>query len=134
MIEVVVVDDHRLVRKGITTLLAGTDGIAVVGEGENGREAIQLAQTLHPDVVVMDISMPQMNGIEALERLKGDGNPPVIFLSMHGDTNLVRRALDAGAAGYVLKRAATRELVEGIKAVNAGSHYLSSDLRQQLHC
>lgn len=131
MIEVIVVDDHRLVRKGITALLAGTNGIKVVGEGENGREAIQLVNRLDPDVVVMDISMPELNGIEALETLQGK-RPPVIFLSMHGDANLVRRALQAGAAGYVLKRAAPRELVEGIKTVFGGTRYLSKDLRQQL--
>ena len=132
MIEVVIADDHRLVRKGIATLLAGTDGIEVIGQAENGKEAVELTDRLSPDVLVLDISMPQMSGIDALNALPPTDRPPVLFLSMHGDRSLVKRALDAGAAGYILKRAAPTELIKGIRQVSAGRRYLSPDLRGKL--
>ena len=132
MIEVVIADDHRLVRQGISALLAGAEGIQVVGEAENGREAVALAEQLEPDVLILDISMPQLNGIEALQALSAPDRPPVLFLSMHGDRSLVRRALAAGADGYVLKRAASAELVPAIRNVFAGNRFLCSDLRGRL--
>lgn len=131
MIHVVIADDHRLVRKGISSLLTNAEGIEVVGEAEDGEEALELVRLLKPDVLVLDISMPRMNGIEALAALPA-GHPPVLFLSMHGDPTLVQRTLDAGAAGYVLKRAAGSELVEGITSVHAGNRFLCDSLRKQI--
>jgi DNA-binding NarL/FixJ family response regulator len=131
MIDVVVVDNHRLVRRAIITLLTGAVGIDIVGEGENGEDAIRLIAEQAPDVVVMDLAMPTMNGIEALQELEGN-HPPVLILSMHGDKDVVQTALDAGATGYLLKRSAAGELVEGINAVHAGERYLSEELRRML--
>lgn len=131
MIQVIIADDHRLVRQGISSLLTNAEGIEVIGEAEDGQEALELARQLQPDVLVLDISMPRMNGLEALAALPAE-HPPVLFLSMHGDPNLVRRTLEAGAAGYVLKRAAGSELIAGITAVYSGNRFLSDGLRQHI--
>jgi DNA-binding NarL/FixJ family response regulator len=135
MIDVVIADDHRLVRQGISALLARAEEIDVVGEAADGREALDLVASLDPDVLVLDISMPGMNGFQALTALDSGQNgpgPPVIFLSMHEDRALVLRALAAGASGYVLKRSAPAELVAAISAVDGGDRYICAALRDKL--
>ena len=133
MIRVVVADDHHLVRQGICALLEHADDIEVVGEAENGQQALQLAECLAPDVLVMDISMPRLNGILAAEKIRVRRIPSrVVVLSMHSDVSLVRQALRNGAKGYVLKRSVTEELLLAIRAANRGETYLSPGICELL--
>jgi DNA-binding NarL/FixJ family response regulator len=115
------VDDHRLVRKGFKTILEGVSGFEVAGEGANGREALQLAGSLRPDIVLMDLSMPDMNGIETTHRM-GSVSPGsrVIVLSMHSGKRFLDDAIQAGARGYLLKDASSDELVSAVRAVAGG--------------
>jgi two-component system response regulator NreC len=126
MIQVLIAEDHRLVRRAIRALLENADGIQVVGEAENGQEAVAMAERLKPDVVVMDISMPKMDGIQATEKIHAwDNATHVVILSMYGNTNLIKQALQKGASGYLLKRSASEELVKAIRAACEGEVYLS---------
>ena len=125
-LRVLIVDDHPVVADGIRHLLAAQDGIEVVGTAGDGAQAVRLAQELRPDITLMDIVMPQMNGIDALrEILKRDGDARVLMLSMYSDTDRVYQALHAGARGYVLKRDFSDELVGAIRQVGSGGRYLS---------
>jgi DNA-binding NarL/FixJ family response regulator len=125
-IRVVLADDHALVRSGMRALLEQLDGVVVVGEAADGREAVAQVARLRPHVVLMDISMPELNGLEATERLRRE-HPEVrtILLSMHADEAYVGRALAVGAAGYVLKSAGAVELELAIRAVARGDSFLS---------
>ena len=126
MIRVIVADDHHLVRQGIRMLLEKADDIEVVGEAEDGQEAVEMAERLTPDVLVMDISMPRLNGTQATERIHSRGlATQVVILSMHADETIVRQALRYGAKGYVLKRAVAEELLLAVRAANLGDTYLS---------
>jgi DNA-binding NarL/FixJ family response regulator len=126
MIRVVIVDDHHLVRQGIRALLEREADIQVVGEAESGAEVVKLVESCQPDVVVMDISMPRMDGTLATEQLHTlYPQTPVVILSMYSDEALVRRALQIGARGYLLKRAVTEELLLAIRAAARGELYLS---------
>ena len=126
MIRVIVADDHHLVRQGIRMLLEKADDIEVVGEAEDGQEAVEMAERLTPDVLVMDISMPRLNGTQATERIHSRGlATQVVILSMHADETIVRQALRYGAKGYVLKRAVAEELLLAVRAANLGNTYLS---------
>ena len=126
MIRVIVADDHHLVRQGIRMLLEKADDIEVVGEAEDGQEAVEMAERLTPDVLVMDISMPRLNGTQATERIHSRGlATQVVILSMHADKTIVRQALRYGAKGYVLKRAVAEELLLAVRAANLGDTYLS---------
>jgi DNA-binding NarL/FixJ family response regulator len=128
-IQVILADDHRIVREGLRSLLEKEKDIAVVGEAENGQTAVRLAQRLNPDVVVMDISMPDLNGMEAAQRICAEARrTKVIGLSMHSDRRFVTRMLKAGASGYLLKDSAFGELAEAIRAVVAGRKYLSPSI------
>lgn len=125
-IRVLLADDHTLVRAGIRGLLAGLAGVEVVGEAGDGHETLRLAETLHPDLVLLDIGMPGMNGLEAAARLaKLDPAIRVIILSMHISEEYVLQALRAGAAGYLLKGADVAELEVAVRAVARGETYLS---------
>ncbi len=125
-VRVVLADDHALVRAGIRALLQALPDIEVVAETSDGRDALALMNTHHPDVVLMDIAMPGMNGLEAAARgAKEFPNVRVIVLSMHANEEYVLQALRAGAAGYLLKDAATAELDLAIRAVARGETYLS---------
>jgi DNA-binding NarL/FixJ family response regulator len=125
-IRVLLADDHTLVRAGIRGLLAGLTGVEVVGEAGDGHETLRLAETLHPDLVLLDIGMPGMNGLEAAARLaKFDASIRVIILSMHISEEYVLQALRAGAAGYLLKGADVAELEVAVRAVARGETYLS---------
>lgn len=125
-IRLVVADDHKIVREGLRSLLEREPGIDVAAEADNGREAMKLAVELRPDVVLMDLSMPDMNGIEATRRIaEAPGGSRVLALSMHSDKRFVVEALAAGAKGYLLKDCASEELVGAIRTVAAGETYLS---------
>ena len=126
MIRVVVADDHHLVRQGIRALLEKAGDIDVVGEAADGQEAVELAGRLAPDVLVMDIAMPRLNGIEATGRIRALGlATQVVVLSMHSNEMVVRRALRSGARGYVLKRSIAEELLLAIRSAVRGEVYLS---------
>jgi DNA-binding NarL/FixJ family response regulator len=125
-LRVLVADDHALFRAGIRKLLQSFAGIEVVGEAADGHEAVHLSATQRPDVLLMDIGMPGLNGVEAAARLTREGaRPRVIILSMHTGENHVLRAIRAGAAGYLLKDADPAQLEAAVRAVARGEIYLS---------
>jgi DNA-binding NarL/FixJ family response regulator len=128
-IRVVLVDDHALVRQGFRRILEDDPDIAVAGEAGNGLDGVALVKKTDPDVVVMDMSMPEMNGLHAtMEMVKVRPGTKVLILSMYSDEQYVRNALDAGARGYILKNAIENDLVRAVKSVAAGERYLSPDL------
>ena len=128
-VRVMLADDHTLVRAGIRALLERLPGVEVVGEAGDGREVLKLVGTQRPDVVLMDIAMPGLNGLEAAARLAKDfPDVRVIILSMHHNEEYVWRALKAGAAGYLLKKAATAELATALQCVAHGEVYLSREI------
>lgn len=132
-IRVVLADDHTLVRAGIRALLEKLPDVTVLAEANDGREVLKLAKTHAPDVVLMDIAMPGLNGLEATVRLlKELPKTRVIILSMHHNEEYVLRALRAGAAGYLLKKAATAELATALQQVMRGEIYLSQELSARL--
>jgi DNA-binding NarL/FixJ family response regulator len=125
-IRILIADDHQMLREGLRAILEKQKNAEVVGEASDGRTAVEMARALVPDVVAMDISMPDLNGVEATRQIKAE-NPAVkvIALSRHSDARYVRRMLEAGASGYVLKSGAYEELRRAIDAVSEGNHYLS---------
>jgi two-component system response regulator NreC len=126
MIRILLADDHSLVRHGFRMILSAQPDMEVAGEAGNGREAIDLAQKLKPDVVVMDVTMPELNGIEATRRLiELSPRTRVLALSMHKDAVYVREILRAGARGYLLKDSADADLLAAVRAVAKGEGYLS---------
>jgi DNA-binding NarL/FixJ family response regulator len=128
-IRVMIVDDHAIVRDGVRALLALADDMNVVGEAATGREATALARTLSPDVILMDIAMPDLGGLEAtLEIRKERPDTKIIVLSQYSDAAYVRRFLRAGVAGYILKKAAGTELVAAIRSVARGGLVLDPDI------
>ena len=126
MIRILLADDHSLVRHGFRMILAAQPDMEIAGEAGNGREAVELAQKLKPDVVVMDVAMPELNGIEATRRV-ADLSPRsrVLALSMHKDSVYVREILRAGARGYLLKDSIASDLLAAVRAVSRGEGYLS---------
>ena len=126
MIRILLADDHAMVRKGFRLILAAQPDMEIVAEAGNGREAVELAEKLHPDVVVMDVAMPELNGIEATRRLMASSpRTRVLALSMHKDSVYVREILRAGARGYLLKESIDSDLVNAVRAVAKGDGYLS---------
>jgi DNA-binding NarL/FixJ family response regulator len=127
MIRVMVAEDHHLVREGICKLLEAAGDIKVIAEADNGQDALALYQHQQPQVLILDISMPQMNGLETLAQLQClQPRPAVVVLSMYGDQDTVQRALQLGALGYVLKQAVAGELLAAVRAASLGSMYLSA--------
>lgn len=125
-IRVMIVDDHKIIREGLRALIAGQADMEVCGEAADGRSAVDLAAALKPDVMVMDLSMPDMNGIEATERvLQENPRTRIVALSVHSDSRFVDGVLKSGATGYLLKDCAFEEVVRAIKAVTVGQVYLS---------
>jgi two-component system response regulator NreC len=127
--KVLLAEDLTLLRSGVRSLLESTGKVQIVGEAADGREALKLAQKLNPDVVLMDVAMPEMNGIEATRQIrKAMPQVRVMMLSMHADRQYVFESLRAGASGYVLKNAAPTELLSAIQTVMTGGTFLSSSL------
>lgn len=126
-------DDHHVVREGLRAYLDAEPDIRVVGEAGNGRDAVQQIASLRPDVAILDIGMPQLNGIEATKQIGQLRTPTrIIILSMHGTNEYVFRALQAGASGFVAKDSAGRELVDAVRAVHHGHRYLSQQISDQV--
>jgi DNA-binding NarL/FixJ family response regulator len=133
LLRVLLAEDHTLVRAGIRALLESLEGVEVIAEADDGREALRLVQAHAPDILLMDITMKEMNGLEAAARLaKEHSTTHVIILSMHADQAYVRQALQAGAAGYLLKGSDVAELELALKAVMRGDTYLSPSVSKGL--
>ena len=123
---VLIADDHGVVRQGLRTLLEKSPEVSVVGEAADGREAVRLAAELHPNIVVMDLAMPLLNGIDAAAQIIArDPGIQVIILSMHSDESYILRALNAGAKGYLLKDAAEGDILPAVRTVASGRPYFS---------
>jgi len=126
---VLLAEDHTIVRKGLRSLLDKETGIEVVGEAEDGREAIVKAEELHPDVVVVDIAMPGLNGLEATRQIKKRfSDMKIIILTMHANEEYILQSLKAGASGYLVKKSAPAELISAINAVHKGNSFLSPSI------
>jgi len=129
MIRVILADDHHLVRRGIRALIEQAEDMCVVGEAEDGQEAVDLVERLIPDVLIIDIAMPRLNGIQATGRVRALGlATQVVILSMHSRPTLVRQALRNGARGYLLKRSVTEELLLAVRSASRGEPYLSPEI------
>ena len=142
LIRVILVDDHAVVRAGLKAVLGGARDIEVVGEAANGREAVAIVDRLKPEVVVMDLSMPDMDGLTATKALTASETPSrVLILTMHSEDEYLVTLLEAGASGYLLKSAADRDLVDAVRMVAHGDTYvqpsaaraLARGLRQKEH-
>ena len=123
---VLLADDHGIVRRGLRSILESEPGLTVVGEASDGHEALRLARDLHPDIVILDVAMPLLNGIDVAARLqKMERAPRTVILSMHSDESYIIRALAAGARAYLLKDATDEDLIPAIRAVAGGRPYFS---------
>lgn len=133
MIKVLIVDDHKLVRKGIANILSETSGIHVVAEAGNGEEAIKLVRDLSPDVVLMDLQMPGMGGLEATRKLlRVFPTIKVLIITVYGSDVFPTKLLEEGVAGYITKDCSPDEMIRAIRAVHTGQRYLSSEIAQRL--
>lgn len=128
-----IVDDHELVRAGIRSLLSGVSGIKVIAEASSGEDAIKLAKEKHPNVILMDVKMPGIGGLEATRRiLRSDADAKVIALTVYGGEPFPSKLLQAGAAGYLTKGSDAEEMIQAILSVHHGKRYLSPEVAQQL--
>src|SRR6185503_8339241 len=133
LIRVVLADDHAVVRAGLKAVLGTARDITVVGEASNGREAVAVAERLKPDVIVMDLSMPELDGTGATKEIVAKGNGVrVLVLTMHTEDEYLLPLLEAGAAGYLVKSVADRELVTAVRAIAHGDPYVSSSASRLL--
>jgi len=129
--KVLLADDHAVVREGLRVLLESRSWITVIGEASDGREALRMAQETCPDVVVMDIAMPNLNGIEATKQLAtACPRTKVVILSVYSTTEHIHQAFKAGACGYVLKESAGKELIDALRDAHFRKHYLSNNIRE----
>ena len=129
MIRVLIVDDHLLMRQGINALLIKAQDITIVGEARDGKEALELAERLQPDVILMDIEMPRLDGLQTTCQLVDSGHPAkIIILSMRTDEKTVRRAVDCGAQGYLVKNSGRDDLIGAIRTVYDGGRAASPDI------
>lgn len=132
-IRVLLADDHGIVRRGLHYMLERAPGMEVAGEAADGREAVKMAESLNPDIVVMDIAMPNLNGIEATAQIvKKNPRIGVIILSMHSDETYIARALSSGAKGFLLKDSAEADLIRAVRAVSEGRPFFSPAITQTL--
>jgi DNA-binding NarL/FixJ family response regulator len=133
MIKILLADDHALVRQGFRMILEAQPDMEIVGQAGNGREAVDLAAKLHPDIVIMDVAMPDLNGIEATRRIvESAPRTRILALSMHKDSVYVREVLRAGARGYLLKDSGDADLVAAVRAVAKGEGYLSPSVSESV--
>ncbi len=133
MIRLMIVEDHELFRTGIHNILAGMQGVEVVGEAATGEEAIAMARRLEPDLILMDVGLPGISGLETTERiLKTQPGIRIIVLTAHSEPPLPARLLDIGASGYLTKGASAGELISAVNAVHRGERYIGSEIAQQL--
>src|SRR6059058_5777466 len=132
-ITVLLADDHTVVRQGLRALLAAEEDIEIVGEADNGRQAIQLVKKLLPDVVVMDIAMPVLNGLEATRQItRAVPTTKILVLSSYSDDEYVQKLTEAGAAGYLVKQTAATELIKAIREAYRGNAYFSPAIARRL--
>lgn len=132
-IKVLIADDHALVRAGLATVLGFEDDIEVVGEASNGRKAIESARTLKPDVIIMDLMMPVLNGVDATARIQAeDSDAKILILTTYGEAEDIRRALDAGATGAIMKTVSNATLVSAIRRTAKGIKVLSPEISKTL--
>lgn len=132
-IKVLIADDHQLFREGLTNLLLTSDEIEVIDQAENGRDLIDKAEKLQPDVILVDINMPEVNGIEATRRLKLQmPKIKVVAVSMHSERQYVKGILEAGADGYLLKNCTYRQLIDAILSVSEGKKFISEDITKMI--
>jgi len=132
-IRVLLVDDHTVLRQGLRSLLLDKPDMEVIGEAENGRQAVQLAAKLLPDVVVMDIAMPQLNGLEATRQITKElPTVKVLILSTYGEDEYVHQLTEAGAVGYLIKQTASTDLIEAIREAYKGNAYFSPSIAKRL--
>ncbi|MBI3191289.1 MAG: response regulator transcription factor, partial [Pedosphaera parvula] len=132
-ITVLLADDHTVVRQGLCALLRSEPGIEVVGEAETGRQAVQLAGQLQPNVVVMDIAMPLLNGLEATRQIIHEvPGTRVIILSSYSDDEYIQRSTEAGASGYLIKQTAANDLIRGIREAHQGNAFFSPAISKRL--
>jgi DNA-binding NarL/FixJ family response regulator len=130
-IRVLVVDDHTAMAEGLRYLIEAQEDLSVIGRAADGREALRKVEELQPEVVIMDISMPELNGIEATELIRQrSSHTRVVILSMHSNQERVWRALRAGAHGYISKKAADKEVIDAIRAVYRGGRYVSQEIAE----
>ncbi len=128
-IRVVIADDHPVFRRGLQMVIASDPMLNIVGEASGGTEAVSIIQTLHPDVAVLDIDMPDKNGFDVVRSVQIlPSVPKIVFLTMHQDEALFNGAFDLGVQGYLLKDSAVTDIIKSIKAVAAGEHFISSSL------
>ena len=131
---ILLVDDHEVVRRGLAALLEGTDGWQIVGEAADGRSAVQLARETQPDVVVMDVAMPELNGFEAARQIRAAlPRTEVLILTMHDGEQLVREVIAAGARGYVLKSDAGRQLIAAVRSLGEHRPYFTSQIAAKVY-
>lgn len=131
-IRLLLVDDHTVLRSGLRMLLNSHEDMIVVGEAESGEDALEKVKELKPDIVLLDISMPGMGGMTALQKIKEISEAKVLMLTMHADEEYLKEAMEFGVSGYVLKQAADTELIQAIKEVAKGQVYVDSGLAQNL--
>ncbi|HVW84305.1 MAG TPA: response regulator transcription factor [Bryobacteraceae bacterium] len=132
-IRILLADDHTIMRSGLRLLLERQPGFEVVGEAADGREAVELAEKLSPEVIVIDVAMPRLNGLDATQQITAKNQGiAVVVLSMHSDESYVARALKAGARGYLLKDSAEADLITAIRAVHAGKAFFSPEVSRLL--
>ncbi len=132
-IKIIIADDHHLIRDGLKSLIEKEANFSLIGEAADGREILRLTNELNPDIVIMDISMPELNGIEATRQIKAHNEDVgIIALSVHSDVSFVRQMLKVGASGYLVKHCEFKELVQAIYAVEKGELYLSPLISGQL--
>ena len=133
MINVLLTDDHALVRSGIRRLLEDSQQVTIVGEAECGEDSIRMVQELNPDVILMDVNMPGIGGVETCRRiLQRDPKQKIIVLTVHSEQTFPKRMLEIGAKGYLTKECGTDEMIEAIKQVNNGNSYIATSIAQQL--
>jgi DNA-binding NarL/FixJ family response regulator len=132
-IKIVLAEDHLIVRKGIKNLLEDEEGIRVIGEASDGKEAIAVVDTTQPDLLIADIRMPGMSGLEAAQDLSRRPNPPkILILSMHDDDDYILQSVEVGASGYLLKDTSKEELLKAIRTIYQGGKYFSGDVSNAL--